>query len=637
MLFFCYISCLVTYADVRLPRLISDGMILQRDAEVQIWGWAAPHEKITVQFLDFKYKTTADAQGKWQVVLKDLKAGGPFKMVVTGKNQIVINDIMIGDVWVCSGQSNMELPIARVAWKYQEELAGAENPFIRCFTVPQRYDFHAKRSDLESGNWQAVNPQSVLSFSAVAYFFASELYARYRVPIGLINASLGGSPAEAWMSEEALQSFPAYLAEARRFRDTELISQIESSEQMRIKAWYDDLRHRDRGLNDPAGKWSSTDIETRGWGKMLVPGFWSETPLGATSGVVWFRKEFEVPANFSSKPAHLAFARVIDADSTFINGHFIGCTTYEWPPRRYPIPAGVLKIGKNVITMRVIGTKGNGGFAPGREYALVADGDTIDLSGSWQARVGALADPCPSQTFVRWKPLGLFNAMIAPLLNFRIKGVIWYQGEANTGRAAEYRQLFPALINDWRQHWKQGDFPFLFVQLTAFMPPKEQPAESNWALLREAQLKTLEVPNTGMAVTIDIGETYDIHPLNKKEVGIRLARAAMKIAYQENDIVHSGPIYQSMRIHGNKIVLTFTSIGSGLMAKGGDLYHFAIAGSDRRFVWARAQIVGNEVVVWSEQVSDPVAVRYAWADNPAGANLYNKEGLPASPFRTDEW
>jgi len=272
-----------------------------------------------------------------------------------------------------------------------------------------------------------------------------------------------------------------------------------------------------------------------------------------------------------------------------------------------------------------------------KPYKLVAGGQEIDLTGEWQYKLGAVMEPLLPPTFIRWKPLGLYNGMIVPLLNYRIKGVIWYQGEANTRNPFEYRQLFPAMINNWREKWNQGDFPFLYVQLANFMPASPQPSESNWAELREAQLKTLSVPNTGMAIAVDIGEWNDIHPLNKEDVGRRLALAAQKVAYGDNQVVYSGPIYQSMKIKGNKIIISFTNVGSGLIAKGGgELKHFAIADADKKFVWAKAKIQGNKVVVWNDAISNPVAVRYAWANNPEGANLYNKEGLPTSPFRTDE-
>lgn len=296
----------------------------------------------------------------------------------------------------------------------------------------------------------------------------------------------------------------------------------------------------------------------------------------------------------------------------------------------------MLKEGENTIVVRVISNTGKGGFVLDKPYEIVAGDVTIDLKGDWQYRLGASMEPLASQTFIRWKPLGLYNGMIAPLLNYRIKGIIWYQGESNAGRPAGYQELFEALIRDWRKNWQEGNFPFLFVQLPNFMKPKNQPFESNWALMREAQAKALSLPATGMAVAIDIGEWNDIHPLNKKEVGRRLALAAQKIAYGNEKVVYSGPIYRSMKNERNKIILTFTNIGSGLIAKGGgELKYFAIAGADRQFVWAKAKIKNNKVIVWSEKITNPIAVRYAWADNPEGANLYNKEGLPASPFRTD--
>jgi sialate O-acetylesterase len=371
---------------------------------------------------------------------------------------------------------------------------------------------------------------------------------------------------------------------------------------------------------------------------MRVPGFWDEHGLKGVNGVVWFRKDIEVPASMTGKPVKLLLGRIVDQDSVFVNGRFAGTTGYQYPPRRYELPAGLLKAGKNTIVVRVINNAGRGGFITDKPYKILADNDSIDLTGDWHFALGATAPPLPSQTFFQYQPGGLFNAMIAPLLNYRIKGVIWYQGESNAGKPVEYRTLFPAVISTWRQQWKQGNFPFLFVQLANYMQTKDQPGESSWAMTREAQLKTLSLPNTGMAVITDIGEWNDIHPLNKEDVGKRLALWAQKQAYGDQKVVYSGPLYQSMTKQGNKIVLQFTSIGSGLMAKGnGELKQFAIAGADKKFVWAKAAIEGNRVVVWSDQVTDPVAVRYAWADNPEGANLYNKEGLPASSFRTDSW
>ena len=636
ILILLFLIALPSFSQVKLPRLISDGMILQRNARVKIWGWAANHEQVSIAFRDTVYHTTANDKGEWFVIVNGLKAGGPYTMTVSASNSIAINNIMIGDVWLCSGQSNMELPVKRVSWVYESEVANAANPYIRHFAVPQRYDFHVARKDLESGSWQTADPKSVMDFSAVAYFFGVELYNKYRVPIGLINASLGGSPAEAWLSEDALNEFPVHYNEAQKFKDQSLINKIESQDKARIDAWYALLKQKDESYRNPLKPWFDPNGDTSGWARMNIPGYWASTTLGAVNGVVWFRKEIIVPASMVGHPALLNLGRIVDADSVFVNGAFVGTVSYQYPPRRYDVPPGVLHEGRNVIVVRVISNSGNGGFVLDKPYELVSNGTSIDLRGEWMYRLGAVMEPLGSQTFIRWKPLGLFNGMISPLLNYAIKGVAWYQGESNAGRPAEYRTLLPALIRNWREKWNQADLPFLIVQLPNFMESRSEPTESNWALLREAQLQALSVPHTGLVVAIDIGEWNDIHPLNKQDVGKRLALAAEKVAYGDETVVYSGPIYQSMKIDGNKIVLTFTNTGSGLKGRGGELKCFAIAGADKRFVWANAKIENNGVVVWNEKIAEPMYVRYAWADNPAGANLYNNEGLPASPFRTDE-
>ena len=621
--------------QARLPRLISDGMVLQRNAQAKIWGWAAKGEKITVKFKKSVYRTKANEAGAWNIVLPKMNAGGPYSMEIVASNRITLSDVMVGDVWICSGQSNMELQMSRVSPIYQKEIATSENPNIRQFAVPQRYDFNMPHEDIVAGSWVKADPKSVLDFSAAAYFFARALYERYKVPIGLINASLGGAPAESFMSEQALKEFPDLLKEAEHFKDTTEIVRIETADRNRINAWYQKLQNDDAGCHDSLGVWSQPTIDTSGWSVFSLPGYWADEGLGPVNGVVWFRKSFDVPPSMALKQAKLNLGRIVDADSVFVNGVFVGTTSYQYPPRRYVVPAGLLKERNNVVVVRVINSSGKGGFVPDKQYAVFNDNETVDLSGKWLCRLGAKMDPLASQTFIRWKPLGLYNAMIAPLLNFQIKGVIWYQGESNASRAAQYRTLFPAMIQDWRRHWKEGDFPFLFVQLPNFMEAKPEPSEGWWATLREAQLSALSVRNTGMAVTIDIGEWNDIHPLDKKDVGTRLARAAEKIAYGERGVVCSGPLFRSMKIVGKKVIISFTNIGSGLVARGGELKQFAIAGEDKHFVWAKAKIQKNRVAVWSEKVDHPAAVRYAWADNPEGANLYNKDGLPASPFRTD--
>jgi len=625
------------FCQVRLPVLISDGMVLQRDADVKIWGWAGEGEKVTINFNGKTYNNTAGADCKWKVILSQLKAGGPCSINIDAENHITLKDIMIGDVWVCSGQSNMELPMNRVKYRYQDVIAHSDNPNIRQFIVPHIYNFQEPQEDLQSGRWVSANPKSVLEFTAVGYFFAKELFEKYRVPIGLINASLGGSPAQAWLSENALNAFPEYLETAKKFRDSTYINQIVNKDKDVNDKWYSSLQQKDKGLEKGQKPWFDKDYNDSEWAAMDVPGYWADEQLGFVNGVVWFRKEIDVPASMAGKPAMLWLGRIVDADTTYVNGKIVGTVSYQYPPRIYDVPPNLLKVGRNIIVIRIINNLGRGGFVPDKPYQLSAAGQTIDLKGKWQYKLGAAMDPLPAKTFIEWQPLGLYNGMIAPLLNYRIKGVIWYQGESNTGKPLEYQKLFSALITDWRAKWKQGNFPFLYVQLANFMEVKDQPSESNWAKLREAQLKTLSVPSTAMAVTIDIGEWNDIHPLNKEDIGKRLALAARKLAYGDKNVVHSGPIYKSMKIDGNKIILTFTNIGSGLIAKGGgELKHFAIAGADKKFVWSKAKIEGDNVIIWNDDITNPVAVRYGWADNPEGANLYNKEGLPASPFRTEE-
>jgi sialate O-acetylesterase len=637
ILIFFFFANQVIFCAVRLPRLISDGMVLQRNANVKIWGWASINENIKVNFNNSDFQTVPDSKGNWSIILPPSKEGGPFTMTITGENVIVLKDILIGDVWVCSGQSNMEYPMNRLTSVYETEISNSENQFIRQYKVPQKYNFNTPQDDLQSGTWAAANPKNILDFSAVAYFFAKDLYEKYHIPIGLINSSMGGLPAESLISENAIKEFPDYFNEAQKFKDSSLIVQIENSDNKRFNDWYKLLRNKDEGYSDLLKPWFSNDLNTSDWPQMEVPGYWADGPMGPINGVVWFRKEIIVPASMAGKPAQLKLGRIVDADSVFINGIFIGTTSYQYPQRKYKIPSDLLKEGKNSIVVRIISNSGYGGFVLDKPYEIVCNGESIDLKGDWKYKLGTKMEPLASQTFIRWKPVGLFNAMIAPLTNYTIKGVVFYQGESNADKPIEYRKLFPVLINDWRVHWKQGDFPFIFTQLPNFMETKEQPSESNWALFREAQLMTLSLPNTGMAVTIDLGAWNDIHPVNKKDVGRRLALVTEKVAYGDNLVVYSGPIYQSMSIDGNKIILTFSNTGSGLIAKGtDDLKYFAIAGPDNHFVWAKAKIENNKVIVWNDDIKNPVAVRYAWADNPQGANLYNIEGLPASPFRTDK-
>jgi sialate O-acetylesterase len=630
---------LMLVGQVKLPKLISDGMVLQRNVPLKIWGWAAAGEKVTLTFNGKLFSAIADKDGDWMMKLPKQTAGGPYKMLVKGsKNELEINDILIGDVWLASGQSNMEMPMRRVSPYYSTEIKNSECKFIRQFYVPQKYNFNQPEKDLESGSWKSVNPQNVLDFSAIAYFFEKNIYDKYKIPVGIINASLGGSPAEAWLSEEALKSFPEYYNEMQRFKSKELITKIEQDDNARIGEWYSTLNKNDEGNKSADKRWSQPELNVTDWKTMNIPGYWTDYSPEMKNGVVWFRKQIQVSASLAAKPSILILGRIVDADSVFVNGVFVGTTSYQYPPRRYAIRAGLLKTGENSIVVRVVSNSGNGGFVPDKQYVIESENDTLNLIGAWQYRQGAAMNPLGGQTFVRWKPGGLYNAMIAPLTNFAMKGCLWYQGESNTGKPLEYAALLTKLIHTWRANWLLKDLAFLYVQLPNFMKPVSEPAESNWALFREQQQKVLAVPNTAMAVAIDLGEWNDIHPVNKKAVADRLALQAQKIVYGNTKLVSCGPLYLSMKIVKDSIVLNFKNTGSGLIFQGDkQLNNIAIAGADKKFVWASAKIEKNRLIVWSEKIANPVAVRYAWADNPDKANLYNTEALPASPFRTDNW
>ncbi|MFY7845956.1 sialate O-acetylesterase [Chryseobacterium gambrini] len=614
-------------AKIKLPALVSDGMILQRNQKLNIWGKADPNEKVDVEFLSKNYKTTADQNGNWKIVLPEQKAGGPYTMTI---NEITLKDILIGDVWLASGQSNMELPMRRLTPLYSDEIKNANNKNIRFFTVPQKYNFKSPQTELEGGKWEAVNPQTILNFSGVAYFFAKDVSEKNKVAVGIIHASLGGSPIQAWMDENSLKKYPEYLDEAKKWQNDELIKSTESSEQALSKAWYTELDQSDIGLNQ---HWESFDLNDSEWKTMKIPGSW-EDKEGSFEGSLWFRKEIILTKNQAGKAAFLNLGRIKDADVTYINGTKVGNVTYEYPPRWYDVPAGILKEGKNIIAVRISNGSGKGQFIADKPYYLEIDGQKIDLKSEWKYKIGAkMAKMAPGTTFIRWKPTGLYNAMINPLINYNITGAIWYQGESNTGKPKEYGDLLTTMITDWRNKFNNKEMPFITVQLANFMEPKAQPVESNWAELRDQQRKvSLQAPNAGLAVIIDIGEWNDIHPLNKKTVGDRLALQAMKLAYGKN-IVADGPVYQSMKINGNKIVLSFKN-GTDDFAPVVELKGFAIKNAGGNWSWAKAKIGGKTITVWNDSVTNPVAVRYDWADNPDG-NLKNKTGLPASPFTTE--
>ena len=601
-------------AKIRLPKLISDCLVLQRDVPLKIWGWADVGEKVTIRLDGNYYETEADLNGDWLVTLPPHKAGGPFLLEV---NEIAIRDVLIGDVWLCSGQSNQETPIHRLTEMFPE-INVSNNHMIRHYKVPTQDSKEYLQEEI-AGNaqWHSGVASEVMNWTALAYFYAVEAYEKTGVPQGMLVSSLGGSAIESWIGQEHLKEFPQLLL------DKEALNGFEQAK-------------KDKG----EGKWNQWDWDDSDWKTMQMPGTWRENGLNVR-GTVWMRKDFEIPESMEGRQAKLSMGTLVHNDAVFVNGVYVGSTGYEYPPRRYQIPAGVLRKGKNTIAVRLNAPAGNGEFIKDKPYKIIGDAAEIDLTGSWKYKVGLdMDDVTPYAERLKNRNnvgSGLYNGMIYPIRNYQVRGTIWYQGESNAGNTSRYAELVSSLITNWRELWNMPEMPFLLMQLPNFMQKHDKPTDSGWARIREAQLQAFKtIPNTALAVTYDVGEWNDIHPLNKKDMAKRLFLGARKVVYGEK-LVYAGPVYKDMKVEGNKIIITFTETGRGLMAKGGILKHFAIAGEDRQFVWADAVIRGNKVIVSSKDVKQPVAVRYAWSDNPEDANLCNKEGLLASPFRTDNW
>lgn len=635
--------------QLRLASVFTSGMVLQRDIRLPIWGNAEPNAKIAVNFAGQTMKTAAGEDGKWRVELAPLSANQvPGELVVNANGRVderlELNDILVGEVWVCSGQSNMEWPIG-LSKNAGTELENANYNKIRLLTIP-KITAATPQENIAGLQWQICNRDTAMPFSAVGYYFGRELHKRLKVPIGLINSSWGGTAAEPWTTRETL------LQNRDAAKQIELLDEFmrnpeEAMKEYRALVQPIQERIKDRRNVGFERGWAKEAIVENEWASMNLPAPWQMRGLNF-SGVVWFRKEVEVPASWAGEDLALGIGATDKSDVTYFNNAKVGSLTEQersdsWCTlRNYTIPKELVKPGKNVIAVRVHSGCYLGGMtgpADAMRLSRGADkGDFITLAGDWQYQVeenyGLVnLPPMPMGAENQHSPAVLFNAMISPLMPMAIRGVIWYQGESNVGRATQYQWLFPAMIQDWRKHWRQGDFPFLFVQLANYKGQLDFPDVSDWAELREAQTLTLRTPATGMAVTIDIGEAEDIHPTNKQDVGLRLALCAMAKVYGEN-LIYSGPTLNHCEKHAEQLVIHFDHVGGGLVCAGESLIGFAIAGADRKFVWADAVIDGDKVVLSAKGLSNPQYARYAWADNPA-CNLYNSAMLPAVPFRTD--
>ena len=632
IVFILLIFSMITTANIKMPLLFSDGMVVQRNKEIPIWGFADANEKVEVHFNKQIVKTQADKNGKWMLKLNPEKAGGPFELIIIGKNKITIKNVLVGEIWICSGQSNMEFQVSKTI-NAAKEIEDSDYPMIRHFGVAQ--DLSGKpKDDLKSGKWEVSSQETVGNFTAVGYYFAKKLYAELKIPIGIINTSWGGTNVETWTSREAFQKsedFKNMIADVP-------VMNIDSISKLYAKQMKERVE-KIQGTpvsTENENSFKEFSFDDADWGEISVPSLWENQALGDLDGVVWMRKTITLGAEDLKNKAIVSLAKIDDEDITYVNGIEIGKNTQYDLKRVYEIPANVLKEGKNTIAVRIVDNSGGGGiYGETADLKLTLGTKNIPLEGKWKYKVIAVKTSLSPNSY----PSLLYNAMVNPLVPFAIQGVLWYQGEANVWRAQEYKKTFPLLIQDWRTKFKQGDFPFYFVQLSTFNEFNgNSKVGSKWAELREAQSETLKVKNTGMAVTTDIGNAKDIHPTNKQDVGLRLAAIALNNVYGKKQ-VYSGPTYQSQEIKGNKITLTFDNIGSGLTSSDNteNLKGFEIAGSDQVFHSAKAIIKDNKIIVSSDQVQNPVAVHYGWADDDTEINLFNKEKFPASPFRTDNW
>ena len=623
---FACIFSMHSKANIRLFALFQSNMVLQRDKPCSIWGTAAKGEKISLLFNNNTYKTSAGKDGKWKITLPAQPAGGPYQLSISGNNTTMLNNVLFGDVWVCGGQSNMQFPVRELAQKEMDS-ARDNNPNIRLFTVGIATDY-VPQDTLKGGQWQVASVETIQSFSAVGFFFGRYVQEHINVPVGLISDNLGATAVEEWMSNEAIHQFPQFDSYYNTFlAPNKSMSQMKADFEKAKPTW----EKQYYTVNDPGleQQWYKPDTDTSDWQTMNLPGYWEDKGLPDYDGSVWFRRTFDLPPNFKGA-FRFGVGPVDDYDIAWVNGVKVGETYGNQNLRSYSVPDSLLKPIGNVLVVRAFDAGNKGGM-----YNMFWD---QHWAGKWLYKPGVKINaanfkkPLVPNAYIFGSPTILYNGNIAPLTPLAIKGFIWYQGEGNSSRAEEYKELFPAMIKDWRTHFNQGNLPFLFVQLANY---NAEPG-ADWAALREAQASALSLPNTGIATAIDIGEANGIHPKNKQDVGKRLGLTALKVAYGK-DTTHVSPMFKSMEKWGDSVVIHFDD-SVITKDKYGYIRGFSVAGADSVFHWAKAYIRNdNAVAVYCNDVKAPVALRYAWANDPGELDLYNKEGLPALPFRTDNW
>ena len=624
-------------ADVQVPAVFADNMLLQRGKPVPVYGQAEAGESVTVEFAGQARTAKAGEDGAWRVELAPLAvSAAPAEMRITGRNTVVLKNVLVGDLWLASGQSNMGVQVREVN-NAEEELKAANYDGIRFYQVKR--DLSSAPKTKQEGEWRLCTPENARTFSAVAYFYARELHTRHGVPIGILESAVGSSSCEAWVPADVLRSNAALPQPPdippEEYRD------LETYKAVRMKV-YRDAAAKDAGIREECLAWPTPGYDASDWKEMAVPGEMEARGLHI-DGAVWFRCEADLPKEWEGKDASLYLGFIGQVSIAYVNGVEVGRKDNNggvYVGRTHRIPGKLVRGGRNVVAVRIFNEVGKGGFYPAypRPLAISQGKAKVLLPKSWKYKVETAFEPKKLARNLADEyhlPTGWYNGMIAPYLETPVRGFIWYQGESNAGRCKQHDILFPTLIRTWRKLWNDDTLPFYFVQLAGYQKPQTQPSEDGWAPFRESQAKALSLPLTGMAVAIDIGDATNVHPRNKQDVGKRLALWACRDCYGDKDIAVSGPLYKSSAIEGSTVRIRFDHVHGGLRAKGGKLEGFAIAADDMKFVWADARIDGDTVVVWSDAIAKPACVRYAWASNPK-CTLVNSAGLPAGPFRTDE-
>lgn len=626
-------------AKVTLPNFITDNMVMQQNATMTLPGNATPGAtvKLKTDWLDKELSAKAGADGAFRLDVPTPAAGGPFTMILTdgsdGETTVLCN-LLAGEVWLCSGQSNMEFTVGNVNWGSQlmdrdEVVATSQHPDIRLLKVKKTTSLKPMDdTEVDFGGWAEANP-STMSVSAIAYLFAQQMHDELGVPVGVIDTSWGGTVAEAWTAYDALTGVEGFENELA------LIKQADFTEEGASEIYQKNFNEWNRQV-DKLCKSFDTGAMQSGWGKMPLPGAWEKSVLPGFDGVVWIQRELDLPADAAGKPLTLSIGVVDDSDDTYFNGVRVG--GYENPsaPRVYDVPGNLVRAGKNVITVKITDYMGGGGINENSEMTAAVNGNVYPLAGEWNYLADCKASdfpPRPTSPTGPNYPTMLYNAMLYPLRVLPVKGVIWYQGCSNVGRDQQYEKLFKTLITNWRETFNNSEMPFYFVQLAGFLKQQNVQPDSQWALLRNSQAKALELPNTGMAVAIDLGNPVDIHPANKQEVARRLGLIALNRDYGKKDIVYEAPVMVSAKRNGETMVLKFNG---AVRPTSTAITGFIIGDRNGKFAYANARLLAdNTIVVSSPLIEEPAVVRYDWADYPGG-NLYGATGLPVAPFATDK-